>query len=58
MPQNAQNAIELEVKIEIAICDLKVPSLRQAAAIYRVPRTTLGRRLHGIQRQAVTTPIR
>ena len=43
---------QIEGKIELAISDLKngkIRSIREAARIYTVPRTTLQDRMNGIQ---------
>jgi hypothetical protein len=45
---------QIEGKIELAISDLKngrIRSIREAARIYAVPRTTLQDRLHGVPYQ-------
>jgi hypothetical protein len=55
--KNISNSVEIEGRIEIAISNFqnqKIPSLRQAAAIYSIPESTLHNRLHGIPTQAIS----
>jgi hypothetical protein len=49
--KNSRNSIEQEGQILLAISALKngeIHSIREAARVFQVPRSTLGTRYHGI----------